>query len=441
MNQALRKIKRRSTSDRTKFELNDKQKQLRALAKAKRRIMAEGGSRSGKTFEIVRQIIIRAIKCPSAHFLCRNTGTSAYRSLWRKTLPDVLKICFPEMFALLVEELKAESIKTLYIPCKDGGYSTIEVVGLDNKERVDKILGTECSTLYFNEASEMKWATISTLLTRLAENSDLKNKAYFDCNPPMKSHWSYLVFHLGLNPDDKSEKLANFERDYGYIQINPEDNLANISEDYIETLKALPKAQRERFLHGRHGSSTPGALWTYVDVQETRVMEDPGCDRYVVALDVATSTEEGSDETGLGVGGEKDNHFYLVEDASAKMTPGEWARAAIELYHRYEACALVVETNQGGNMIRHTIHQIDQNINIVEVHAKKGKYIRAEPVAALWEENQRRGHIVGHMDELEDQLQTYTHDTKDWSPDRLDWAVYAVLFMMDNLEGQSIVLE
>ena len=174
---------------------------------------------------------------------------------------------------------------------------------------------------------------------------------------------------------------------------------------------------------------TPGALWRRSDIDATRVKEAPSMSRIVVAIDPAVSTNEGSDNTGIVAAGKGDDgHWYVLADRSGIYTPDGWAREAIALYKNLGASRIIGEVNNGGDMIEHTLRNIDMNVSYKAVRASKGKAIRAEPVAALYE--QKRVHHVGAFPQLEDELCIFTSDydraKMKYSPDRLDAMVWAL---------------
>jgi predicted phage terminase large subunit-like protein len=126
-------------------------------------------------------------------------------------------------------------------------------------------------------------------------------------------------------------------------------------------------------------------------------------------------------------GKDRDGHGYILEDLSGRYQPADWARAAIAAYRRHQADRIVAETNQGGEMVEATVRMIDPSVSYFGVHASRGKIIRAEPVAALYE--QGRVHHVGGFPQLEDQQCSFTADidrAKIGSPDRLDALVWAL---------------
>ena len=138
----------------------------------------------------------------------------------------------------------------------------------------------------------------------------------------------------------------------------------------------------------------------------------------IVAIDPAVTTNANSDETGIiVVGKDQRNHFYVLEDSSGKWTADEWARKAINLFYDWDADRIVAETNNGGDLVERLLRNFDVNIPYRSVQATRGKLVRAEPIASLYE--QRRVHHLGVFSELESQMCTYTGQLRP-SPDRLD---------------------
>jgi len=214
-------------------------------------ICIEGGSRAGKSFEIMRELIVRAsMVAGSEHLICRETFNSAKRSIWLKTMPDVLAICFPD---LLYSFKRSDGIYYLELSNK----SKIYIAGLDDQRKIERLLGTEYSTLWFNESNQMSFSAVNKLKSRLAQKNKLVNKAYFDLNPTKTSSWVYQVFHQKVNPQD-GEMLPDPDN-YLVIKMNPWDNLENIDEDYMKVLEALPEKERLRFLSGEYDKDNSGA--------------------------------------------------------------------------------------------------------------------------------------------------------------------------------------
>jgi len=249
------------------FKKTPKQTEATKLAGLKsRHLMLYGGSRSGKTFDHVRRLFIRASKCKSRHVIFRDKFNACKRAIWKDTIPKVLAICFPE--------LKATPNNTDYY-YKLPNDSEVWIGGLDNKERTEKILGMEFSTIYFNECSEIAYESVLMAKTRLAEKNDLVNKFYFDQNPPSKRHWAYWLWERGVDP--LSEEPVDKD-DYISLLMNPIDNLENIDEEYISILESMPEKERNRFLHGVYSDDDDGQAYYEFEREKhvEKVIQRPG---------------------------------------------------------------------------------------------------------------------------------------------------------------------
>src|SRR6516164_11390247 len=141
----------------------------------------------------------------------------------------------------------------------------------------------------------------------------------------------------------------------------------------------------------------PGALWTRARIEEARWpvgKSMPDLSRVVVAIDPAVTSGEEADETGLIVAGrDYGSRRYVLDDRSGRYAPIEWAREAVMLYRKYDADRIVAEVNNGGDLVEATLRMVDDNVSFNAVHASRGKVVRAEPVAALYE--QKRAHHLG----------------------------------------------
>ncbi len=170
----------------------------------------------------------------------------------------------------------------------------------------------------------------------------------------------------------------------------------------------------------------PGALWQRDSLDKTRVVMLPreGLSRVVVGVD--PSGTSGGDEIGIVTAGGLSDEYYTMGDDSMHGSPLEWASAVVAAYYRYNADAIIAEGNYGGEMVLTTIAQIDKNARVKLVTATRGKQVRAEPVAAAFE--QGRGHMVGVWETLENELCLWTPG--DSSPNRLDAMVWAYTELM-----------
>ncbi len=400
-----------------------------------------GGARSGKTFLTVRMIFMRAIKAPgSRHVALRYRFNAVWGALAgdaNSTIGTVNKLCFPD--------LKLNEHK------KDGYYdfpngSTFWLGGLEDKERLDKILGREYSTIYLNEASEIPYASAAIAFTRLAEvKPEIKQRIFVDLNPVGKSHWTNRMFVEGRDPITL-QPLARPE-DYACARLNPQDNIHNLTPEFLESLASLPEKQRKRFFEGVFVDEVEGALWTYENIERNRLAEKPEdimFRRVVVGVDPsgAANKDSGGDEIGIVVAAlGSDGHGYVLADRSIKCGPREWASVAVQAYREFKADRIVAETNFGGAMVEETIKAVDRNVPVSVIHASRGKVLRAEPISALYEQN--KVHHVGRFGKLEDQFCAFssTGYMGGDSPDHADAAVHALSDLILGNVGPLIVQE
>lgn len=427
------------------FELTEKQReQVRKAASPARHVLGYGGSRSGKTFGFCYCIANRALMAPaSRHLIARLHNIDVRQAVLMDTWPNMMRKAFPEVE---YEINKSDQ----YIRFDND--AEVWMLGLDDKERIDKILGKEYVTIYPNETSQIAYETILTLRTRLAQKVEkldgrpMALKMYYDLNPTSRSHWTYQEFVLGINPANQKPVP---EGSHVFIQMNPQDN-PHLAEGYLEEMDALPERQRQRFRDGVYLAEVPGTLWPIERLDENRVWEAPEIHRIVVAVDPSGSDGVGGDSQGIIAAGKGvDGCAYVLEDASCRMGPAGWARRAVDLYHKLGADLIVAEANYGGAMVENTIKTIDPDVPVKLVRASRGKHVRAEPVAALYEARNDLGREnvpakarhVGRFPELEEQMTSFTTQgyQGSGSPDRADALVWALTeLMLEDQEGYSV---
>jgi phage terminase large subunit-like protein len=222
------------------------------------------------------------------------------------------------------------------------------------------------------------------------------------------------------------------------------DNRNNLAGTFLEKIENRYGGTRlgRQELEGEILGDIPNALWTLANIDVARVREAPAnMRRILVAVDPAISNTEQSDEHGIiAVGQSVDaKEGYVLEDASMKGSPMEWAKRALSVHDRLQADGIVVEVNQGGDMVAQTIRSIRSAVKIIEVRATRGKHVRAEPIAALYE--QCRIHHVGALPELETQMTqmtTFGYEG-DGSPDRLDAAVWGLTALFPSMVREERV--
>ncbi|ABE39211.1 protein of unknown function DUF264 [Rhodopseudomonas palustris BisB5] len=175
------------------------------------------------------------------------------------------------------------------------------------------------------------------------------------------------------------------------------------------------------------------ALWSRALIETCRVAQPPGLARVVVAIDPPGTSKRGADACGIVAAGRSDSGaYYVLEDASAAgLSPAAWAAKAVAMYRRLDADSLIAEVNMGGEMVRAVLRETDASVPLKEVHATRGKYLRAEPVAALYEQGKVKH--VGCFPLLEDEMCDFGIDglSTNRSPDRLDALVWAITGLMN----------
>lgn len=411
------------------FTLNPGQaRALTVLGGPAKHVLLKGGSRSGKTFLILRAIALRAMAAPySRHAVFRLRFNAVKTSIVLDTWPKMMRLCYPEV--------EAPVDRTDYFARMPNG-AEVWFGGLDDKERTEKILGQEYATLFLNEISQIPYESRNIALTRLAQKAEhsvrgapelLRLRAYYDCNPPSTAHWCYRLFHLGRDPESGKPIDTN---QYAHCDVSPRDNVQNLAPDYIQQLESLPARLRERFLEGRYTNAADNALWLIETLDRSRWDDVPEMQRIIVAVDPSGAGDQdntNNDAIGIVVAGlGADGHAYLLEDLTLKAGPGTWGKVVASAFDRWKADRVVAEKNFGGEMVRHVIMTARPNTPVRLVTASRGKTVRAEPIAALHEQGKIR--LAGRFDSLEDELTAFTTTgyAGSGSPNRADAFVWAM---------------
>ena len=393
-----------------------------------------GGSRSAKTFTILRTIVTRAILAPgSRHLVVRFRFNHVKSSIIFDTFPKMMGICFPDVPYHLDKS-------DWFVKFTNG--SEIWFGGLDDKDRMEKVLGNEYASILLNEASQTSYNGFLILITRLAqkcmfklegedEERELALKFFIDENPPSKGHWTYKL--LIEKRDPLTGSALESPEDYVSLRMNPVDNIENLPAAYIKALKNLPKRRRDRFWSGLFGDEGENALWTSELLEKHIISEIPdgvSLVRIVVAVDPSGASDdenETNDDIGIGVVAlGSDGIAYVQEDLTLNAGPAKWGGVVGEAYKRHEADRVIGESNFGGAMVEFVVKAANPNISYKGVHASRGKVVRAEPVSALHETGKIK--FVGRFPQLEDELTGFTTTgyIGDRSPNRADWFIWAI---------------
>lgn len=255
--------------------------------------------------------------------------------------------------------------------------------------------------------------------------------------------WDQLMFGLRLGDDPRvcisttprpidliREMVADEGAGVVITRGRTADNQDNLAASFIDGITKKYGGTRlgRQELEAEILSDTPGALWTRSNLDEWRVSSQPEVRRVVVAVDPPAKSNEASDECGIVVAGiDTEGRGVVLADYSLpQASPNKWARASIAAMDEFGADRIVGESNQGGEMVEAVIRGVRADAPVKLVHASRGKHIRAEPVAALYE--QGRCYHVGAFSTLEDQMVMMTNHGYEGggSPDRLDALVWAM---------------
>lgn len=404
-----------------------------------------GGSRSGKSALGVALDQDRAwLASGSRHAIIRKEASSAKRSIVKDTFPTVWEMQYPDV--------PLPTWNEQYGYYKFPNDAEIWVGGLNDDKAIERILGNEYCTIHGEELSEWKYDWYLTLRSRLAQvvtidadvaqkGQQLSQRFIGTLNPTTRMHWTYRLWIEGIEPVDE----IPVDRDqYGYATLNPRDNEQNLSADYLADLDSLPERQRKRFYLGEYSTDEEAALWKRAFIKRSALTESGDYPvtlrRIVVAVDPAVTNEPGSDETGIvAVGLGTDGNGYVLADDSGRFRPEEWARRAVSLYHSLNADRIIGEVNNGGDLIEAQIRAVEPTVPYKGVRATRGKAVRAEPVAALYE----RGKVfhIGQYPDLEDQMCAVTIDfdkkAQGWSPDRVDALVWGMTELFPALSART----
>jgi phage terminase large subunit-like protein len=217
-------------------------------------------------------------------------------------------------------------------------------------------------------------------------------------------------------------------------------NAAHLSPAFLAEVVARYAGTRlgRQEIDGEIIEDRPDALWQRAVIEACRVDAAPPLMRIVVGIDPPAGARSGSDACGIVAAGRaEDGTIYVLEDATvAGLSPAGWAAKAIAVFRRLAADTLVAEVNMGGDMVRAVLAQVDSSVPLKTVHATRGKWLRAEPIAAMYTQGKVK-HVGAPMAELEDQMCDFglTGLSSGRSPDRLDALVWAASELSARRDG------
>lgn len=214
----------------------------------------------------------------------------------------------------------------------------------------------------------------------------------------------------------KLDEEQSYWREQKIIELG---GLNNFRREYPSTVEEAFKIEIE------------GAIWTREAINTNRILSTanvPQLQRIVVSIDPAVTSKQSSDRCGIVVAGlDANENGYLLEDLTGRFTPRVWATRAVEAYYRWGADTIVAEVNNGGDLVKEMIRNIDSKVPVKTVSASRGKHVRAEPVASIYTGVDRKIYHVGYYNDIEDQMCMMTPNgyMGEDSPDNLDALVWA----------------
>lgn len=374
-------------------------------------VLYSGAFRAGKSRIGCEKAYALAVKYPGIPIgIFRKVASSLAASTERTLLMDVLP-----------RDAIARSNRTEHwVELWNG--SRFWLLGLDPDPITkipSKVGSVELGWAFIDEAVEVSLADWVMVKGRLSWPGIPYHQLAAATNPASPEHWLLKRF---------DEPAANRE----FLQASTLDNRF-LPPDYRAEMEALPPGlMRDRYVLGLWAGDVEGALWKseWFDYRAQPLIEKrgkvlPDMLRVIVAVDPAVTSNPGSDETGIVVVGKgSDGRYYVLDDRSCRVPPEEWAQRAVSAYHEWSADRIVAEVNNGGDLVPTVIRAVDRNVAYSSVHASRGKFTRAEPVAQLYQRGEVT-HVRGFA-ELESQLTTWSPKTGAHSPDRLDALVWAM---------------
>lgn len=383
----------------------------------KRYRIAYGGRSSGKSWTAAQGLIVRALRKKIRILCCREIQNSIKQSVKKTIENSIERLGLGKFFTFRQDS----------IVCYNGS----EFIFQGLRANVEQIKSLEdISIAYVEEAETVTKESWDVLIPTIrAEKSEI----WLCFNPKDEKDYTYQYFVV----DPPENSVSAF--------INFTDNpfCPQVMKDEAAALKKRNISEYNHIWLGQCRTHNENALWKRASmIDQYRVGDvDPGeLDRIVVAVDPAATSGQNADETGIVVAGIKrgrgsaESQFYVLEDGSLRGSPSEWAQMAIDLYWAYSADRVVAEVNNGGEMIEALLRDIDPQVSYTPVRATRGKILRAEPIAALYEKG--RVHHSGAFPLLEDQMCNFTGAVDEKSPDRLDALVWALTQLSGERSGK-----
>lgn len=375
-----------------------------------------GGRGSAKSFHVSTALLHLTYEKGHIILFTRWTLVSAYISIIPEFIQKIEELDRFEDFEITQTEItnKVTGSKILF-----KGIKTSQGTATANLKSIAGV-----TTFVLDEAEELVDEDVFDRIDLSIRTKEITNRVMIVMNPSYKSHWIYKRF------------LSNGKQDNTtYIHTTYLDNAINLSASFIDQANRVKKENLLRYRHlflGEWLDDAEGLLWNRAIIAKAFIDTAPKLKRIVVSIDPAVTANSESDETGIIVCGRgQDDKGYILEDLSGKYSPNEWAMISVKAAERWSADCIVAEKNQGGDMVESVLRSQGARHRVKLVIATKGKFVRAEPIYSLYEQN--RINHVGNFAILESQMVTFNPD-KGKSPDRVDALVWGLTELMIKIE-------
>jgi PBSX family phage terminase large subunit len=404
------------------MEILNNYKELFKYKSSSRYYVITGGRGSGKSFTVNTFLLNLTYEIGHVILFTRWTMVSAHISIIPEFIDKIEALGKHDDFDIQTTEI-VNKITGSRIIFK--GIKTSQGTATANLKSIAGV-----TTWVLDEAEELTDEDVFDKIDLSIRHKELPNKVILVMNPSFKTHWVYQRF------------VKHKRNDTTYIHTTYLNNRRNLSQSFIDQAENLKVINQHRYNHlflGHWLDQADGLLWNRNIIERLRIETKPDLKRIVVAIDPAISANENSDETGIIVcANDSIGNGYVLEDLSGKYSPNEWANIAVNAFKRWDADCIVAEKNQGGDMVSSVLRSQNATARIKLVTATKGKYVRAEPIFSLYEQN--KIYHVGMFPILETQMITFNPDKVDKSPDRVDALVWGFTELMLNKAQNNFVV-
>ncbi len=388
-----------------KIRIIDKYKPLFIEHPQSRYFLITGGRGSGKSWTLSLFLLNLTYEEGHVILFTRWTLTSAFISIIPEFIDKIELMNKSDDFEITQSEIinKATGSKILF-----RGIKTSQGTATANLKSIAGV-----TTWVLDEAEEQQDEETFDRIDLSIRAKNKPNRIILVMNPSFKSHWIHGRF------------VKNPSENCTYIHTTYLDNLQNLSQSFIDQANRVKQENLHRYNHlflGHWLEDAEGMLWNRQIIERLRMANSPQLERIVISVDPAASANLDSDETGIIVCAKDSNgNGYVLEDLSGKYSPSQWAAVAVKAFERWNADCIVAEKNMGGDMVESVLRSQNTTARIKLVNAIKGKYVRAEPIYSLYEQN--KIYHIGQFPILENQMITFDPD-KGKSPDRVDALVW-----------------